>query len=224
MGVMNMKFGGKQYLSKAERPDLTKVGAKPGVEITPIFHKNPNTPGAKELMNSPVAPGEGDNRDNNPYMTVADLPDDWFNLMVNEAKIGRGPTSFMRVLGLTRAGLETILATSPEFAEAYERCLILSSEWWEDRGRDMTVGEKGNSSVWLANMVNRWGWNSERTDNRGDPNVSIKVSTGQRELTDAELDAELEKRGLSMNLIQPPAGVENGLLDGQTEDLDNPDE
>lgn len=206
------QFGGKAYLRPDQRPrasdigvhDLSRTGA-PG----PVFHRHPNTPSAAQLMNTPIDKGEGNNRMNNPYLTVEDLPRNWAELMADEARKGRGLTSFMRALGLTRAGFETILATCPEFQECYERCLILSAEWWEDRGRDMACGEKGSAPVWIANMVNRWGWNSTRSEQLGQANsmsVDVKVDSSKRELTEEELNAELEKRGISLDLTQPPAG------------------
>lgn len=200
---INLAYGGKKYLSPAKRPKLEDVGARPTGTPKPIFHRNPNIPTAEQLMNPPVDEGDGTERDHTAYLTAEDLPDDWLALMLAEAKKGRGPTSFMKVLGLTRAGLETLLATSPEFAEAYERCLIVCSEWWEDQGRFLVTGaNKGNAQVWIANMVNRWGWNSEKRDISGDPNIKISVNNQNRDLTDAELDAELARRGINVNLFR----------------------
>lgn len=212
MKDIDLKFGGKKYLPPADRPDYTKIGARPASNPKPIFHRSPNVPTAEELMNPPVEEGEGDIRSNTAYITADDLPSNWLDLMLAEAKKGRGPTSFMKVLGITRAGLETLLATSPEFAEAYERCLLWCSEWWEDQGRYMVTGDsKGNATVWIANMVNRWGWNSERKDVSGDPNIKINVSNANRELTDEELDKELERRGLTVDFLKPPAEITDGV-------------
>lgn len=178
----------------APAPEPCQITA---ADLSPVFIARSSTPTVEQLMTPPVEAGAGTDRDTTPYLTTEDLPEDWLELMAAEAKKGRGPTSMMRALGLTRAGFETILATSPEFAEAYDRCMLLSEEWWEDRGRDMACGEKGNGSVWIANMVNRWGWNSEKRLST----VNSSVGSGKTELTEKEVESELKRRGINLNLM-----------------------
>lgn len=201
MEKLDVKRKQKTYLSPSTR---VKIGKSKSIQDNlPHFVATDSTPSAEQLMHPAVMQGEGTYKDKTHLLTTDDLPPNWLDLMMKEARIGRGATSFMRALGLTKAGFETILTTSPEFREAYERCMLYCAEWWEDRGRDMASGEKGSAAVWIANMVNRFNWNSERKESNASI-VSSNVNTNEtvaRELTQDELDKELEKRGLTLGLL-----------------------
>lgn len=196
----------KRYLPPSKRPAVETT--KKFTDFTPRVAASPNTPTADQLLNPPLPAGAGTYADSSPYLTVEDLPGDWLEVMMNEAKIGRTTVSYMRALGLTKAGLETLLATSPAFREGYERALLYAAEWWEDRGRGMTCGEKGNATVWVTNMVNKWGWNSEKRDSTATLSSSVTVS---KELSEEEALAELKRRGI-------PVRVLDGELDGGVAD------
>lgn len=189
----------KKYLPPSERPQVNSSSTRDIRNIIPQIHENVNTPTAAQLMHPEVGVGEGCIRDKVPYMTTDDLPQNWMEIMSEVAAQGKGPVSLMLALNITKAGFETLLETSPEFKQAYERCLLLSCEWWEDRGRDMSVGAKGNSTVWIANMVNRWGWNSDKTVQsatvHSTVDSTVKASV-RKALTEEEIDAEIKRRGL----------------------------
>lgn len=188
---------GKRYLKQAERPILDASIGRSLEDIIPRIHTNVNTPTAKQLMYPEVGLGEGNIRDKSQYITVDDLPDDWLEKMQAAAMQGKGPVGFMVALNLTKAGFETLRATSPEFEEAFQRCLLLSHSWWEDRGCDMATGAKGNSTVWYAFMVNYWGWNSNKSVQTIDSTVKSEVQAKvSHELDEEQLNAELKKRGL----------------------------
>lgn len=194
----------KKLLPPSERPNLSDHSLKPDQSLAPIVHIDPNVPTAEQLHNPPVAEGMGDIRMTTPYLTVNDLRDDWLECMTSAAKNGKGLTSWLRVLNITRAAFETIMATCPEFAEAVERCYILCAEWWEDRGRDLTCGElKGGSGyVWMANMVNRFGWTSSKNENNSTNLNATAIVNPKKELTEEEINAELKKRGIPLDLLK----------------------
>lgn len=201
MDKLDIKRMGKKYLPPSKRPQLPQreLGAIAFDEMMPMFHHASSTPTAQQLMEPPVEPGNGTMMDQTPYLTIKDLPDDWLQLMMAEAQRGRTTTSFMRALGLTKAGFETLLATSPAFAEAYERCLLYACEWWEDTGRGLATGDiRGNGSVWMANMSNKWGWTSKAETTQ---QVKQQVVV-QDDLSDEELEAELKRRGLPIHLLE----------------------
>lgn len=177
---------------RASIPDKTALD-----NIKPVFHTNPGTPTADELMRPPVKPGEGTIRDTTPYMTTDDLPFNWLDLIRDVAAHGGSVSEFMVALGITRAGYETLLTTSPEFAEAVDRCLLLSRVWWEKTGRGLVTGQPGNGTVYINSMVNYWGWSSQKQDNT----QTITAAVATKELTSDELDQELERRGLSIGLL-----------------------
>ena len=206
---INLKRIGKKYLEPNERVRvrLTRdfMGIYPQYEAMTAkagYHElNPTVPTAKELIEAPAKLGEGTSYDENPYLTVEDLPEDWLELMMKEARQGRGTVSYMRVLGVTKAGFETLLSTSPVFASAYEQCLMYCAEWYDNAGRELITGEiKGNGTVWLANMVNKFGWNSEKTQSK--TNVESQSTVKIAELTEEEALAELKRRGINPKLFE----------------------
>lgn len=190
----------KKYLRPSERPQVNSSSTRDIRNIIPQIHENVNTPTAAQLMHPEVGVGEGCIRDKSQCVTTDSLPENWLEIMREAASQGKSPVSFaMLALNITKAGLETLLVTSPEFKAAYDRCILLSNEWWEDRGRDMCVGAKGNSTVWLANMVNRFGWNSDKTVQsatvHSTVDSTVKASV-RKALTEEEIDAEIKRRGL----------------------------
>lgn len=190
---------GRKYLSPKDRPIVNSSNAHSLKDIVPTLYSNPNTPTAYQMMNPEVGLGEGCIRDKAPYMTVDDISPDWAEKMREAAKAGKGPTGFIVALNLTKAAFETLRQTCPEFEETYQRCLLLSCAWWEDRGRDMAMGAKGNSAVWLANMVNRWGWDSNKSVQQSTVNSTVKSTVEAKlvqQLTDEQVTEELKRRGL----------------------------
>lgn len=52
---------------------------------------------------------------------------------------------------------------SREFLEVIETGRVLSEAWWDERGRQ--IDSKGfNSSLWLMNMKNKFGWSDDKKD------------------------------------------------------------
>lgn len=176
-------------------------------------HNNVNIPTLQELMNNcNIKEGEGDLRQNTPYITADLLPVNWLETMKRIGSRGLGATSIMKELQLTKAQFETLLSTSPEFAEAYERTLILCGDTMEKIAVDMCTGDiKGNGDVLKFIMLNRFGWQTankvqEITSNNVNTNtltatVQQNTTIENKELSEKELKAELEKRGLNIDLM-----------------------
>lgn len=192
------KYNGRKLLKKDQRINYeTKINIDKNA-----FHTSPNTPTAQQLINQ-IAAGEGTIDDTTPYITLDELPHNWLDIMRDLASKGKGTVSFMNALNLTRSAFETLLSTSPIFCEAYERALNLSQEWWENAGQSLVTGDlKGNGSVYIAHMVNKYQWQSSNSQVKTSATSDLNVKIDNKELSEEELQAELEKRGLPINLLK----------------------
>lgn len=184
----------KKYLSPDERPSMDDVSS-----YLPAMHKNAATPSAKELMDPPVKIGEGSISDNTSLLTIADLPNDWLSTIAEVAKKGGGMAAIINSLNLTKAGFLTLMKTSAAFAEAVDRALLYSEEWWDNAARSLVTGEiKGSSAVYIAYMANKHGWNTTKQESTQQVNTKI-VANINTELSTEELETELNKRGLDIS-------------------------
>ena len=78
-----------------------------------------------------------------------------------------------------------MLEDSEDFRETVKEAKALCEHWWEERGREMAMGLDGNSTVWIFNMKNRFGWKdkTELTGEGGGPMVIEVVKFGQGQTT-----------------------------------------
>lgn len=139
-----------------------------------------------------------------PRTTMADLPDNWQQIMRDEAQVGHGVTAFMVKLGVTRRAFATLLEDHEEFRDTYEICLLLSQYWWETTGKELSDGSRryGNAQAWTFNMKNRFDWKDRNEILGNHPGAGpIEQRDNNRVLSREELKHELEARGLPATLL-----------------------
>lgn len=124
-------------------------------------------------------------------VTVADLPKNWREIMMECALQGKGATSFIVFLGICHTGLNNLLRDSDEFARHYEACLRVQRAWFDDKGLEMMVTGRGNPTIWNLMMANQFGWRSSRAEISGDCEKPLQVKVDYSKMTDAEIDAAL---------------------------------
>lgn len=78
-----------------------------------------------------------------------------------------------------------------EFRQAKELGEALSFEWWENLGRDNMTEKFFNTSVYIFNLKNRFGWR-DKVELSGDQNAPIKVEAK----VDIQKATDDELRGL----------------------------
>lgn len=93
-----------------------------------------------------------------PRTTVNDLPADWMDIVRDCGQNGQSAVTIRCKLGIGISGWETLLEDSEDFRETVKEAKALCEHWWEERGREMAMGEDGNATVWIFNMKNRFGW------------------------------------------------------------------
>lgn len=98
-----------------------------------------------------------------PRTTLADLPPDWKEIMIDVSQEGGSKVEAMARLGINRGAWKTLTEDSAEFLTTVEQCDILCQNWWETQGRKMTVSGQGSAVVWKFNMQNRFNWR-EKSD------------------------------------------------------------
>jgi hypothetical protein len=131
-----------------------------------------------------------------PRKTLADLPENWKQIMLDLAQDGDGPTAWKVYLGLGYDTYNTLLTDYEEFSTAVREADALHLMYYERQGKRMINGGAGNSNVYAMVMVNKFGHRSARSDNTIVATVEAKVEQTNKALTADELKKELELRGL----------------------------
>jgi hypothetical protein len=131
-----------------------------------------------------------------PRTTLKDLPDDWKNILFRLAEKGYGPTTWCIKLGLTQQSYSTLKKHDPEFHLAIEWANCLHLCYYEDEGRRLVEGGKGNGRVYCWLMFVKFGWRTYQNKNK-----VVGEVTSKRELTDEELTKELKARGLPTRIL-----------------------
>lgn len=126
-----------------------------------------------------------------PPTSLKDIRADWAEVMENLAREGRGVTSFMVHLDVSRWALDNLLRDEPEFRRHYQKCLVIQKEYLEMAGLGMVNGKPGNAKVWSMFMVNVGDWKSEnsRQEIVGDEKSPLVV---KQSLLDAATEDELK--------------------------------
>lgn len=93
-----------------------------------------------------------------PRTTVDDLPDNWEELLRKCGQEGGSAIEARCMLGIGESAWRTLLEDSDDFRRAEKTRQALCEVWWERRGRQMAMGDQGNSAVWIFNMKNRFKW------------------------------------------------------------------
>jgi len=137
-----------------------------------------------------------------PRTTVEDLPEGWQNIMRDIAQDGGSAVECQARLGIYHSAWETLLADSEDFRETVRQCKVLCQVWWEKVGREMAAGlREGNATVWIFNMKNRFDWR-DKTEVSSDPNAPFQVETNKKDLSDEEVAAICQERGLPLLMYE----------------------
>lgn len=140
-------------------------------------------------------------------LTLDVLPENWREIFEKEGDEGASDAAIILALGLTRQKFRILLEEFPEFADKYAEFTLRTTIWWEKAGRNLTIGAytHGKSSAWAFTMTNRFGWRN-RNELSGDQNNPISVKQEIKtdaSITDEDLFAELERRGVPVDIFNP---------------------
>lgn len=122
-----------------------------------------------------------------PRTTLADLPEDWENIMLECGEVGGSEVEMRVLLSVGEAAFSTLTKDYTEFSRTRKRSKDLCNVWWEKRGREMATGEDGNPTVWIFNMKNRFGWRDKTEVDQtisGTTTVNSNVTIKGDDITD----------------------------------------
>lgn len=113
------------------------------------------------------------------------LKEGWQSQMKELARDGASDVELRVELGISENLWYRWIAEDEEFCQTVKECKQLCCVWWEKHGRKMAAGTaEGNSTVWIFNMKNRFGWKDKiETEHSG----SIALT----DMTDEELDRRI---------------------------------
>ena len=98
-----------------------------------------------------------------------------------------------RMMGISRSTFHAWIAGTDMLKKPFREIVSLGKEaseaWWVRQGRENLETRGFNANLWLLNMVNRFGWNSNRKEEKKE--VEYKGSVDVKKKVD--IDAILEK-------------------------------
>jgi len=65
-------------------------------------------------------------------------------------------------IGISKDTLYRWVKKHDEFSDAIKRGVEISRVFWEELGIEMVTAGQGNSTAWIFNMKNRFGWKDKR--------------------------------------------------------------
>ena len=93
-----------------------------------------------------------------PKITLADLPANWEELILNEMRAGASLCEIEGMLDIAPGTRKRLMREHPEFLAAIKKGIRLSKAWWLSQGRLHLNAMKFDSTLWYMNMKNRFGW------------------------------------------------------------------
>lgn len=92
-----------------------------------------------------------------PPNNVTKLPDKWDQAMALYG-VGASDAEISKALKLTLGQFRDLVKQEPAMKNFHEKGQTLSRAYWESLGRTQLFNKEFNSSLWLSNMKNRFGW------------------------------------------------------------------
>ena len=126
--------------------------------------------------------------------TLDDRSPEWRKTMLSMYDQGASDSEIMKELGLSLGSWESLYADVMEsdFKEIVDYGRLMARAWWDAQGRINLFNKQFNTSLWVINMKNRFGW-SEKTE-QSLTNIDYKSKD------DAQLMQEIKQRMRQLGL------------------------
>lgn len=103
---------------------------------------------------------------------LAQLPEDWQEILVTNYAEGASDTEIRAELKMTFNKWQQLMLDSDEFRQTVILGRQLSKAWWLKQGRTNLMTRHYNAYLWYKNMQNRFGWSEKQTNNVVDAPVA----------------------------------------------------
>jgi hypothetical protein len=91
--------------------------------------------------------------------TMADLPEDWREILKEWGEKGYSQWGLFTKLGLTKKVHDRFIMTEQEYAEWFSFALDLAKSYWIDEvGEKLVKDRQLNSAIYAIQVRNRYGW------------------------------------------------------------------
>lgn len=103
-----------------------------------------------------------------PESTLSDLPENWYNYILELYKEGAADIEVKALIYQWRGSFsndlwDRWLKDEPQFSETIKTGRLLSESWWNKEGRSSLRDKDFSYTGWYMNMRNRFGW-QDKTD------------------------------------------------------------
>lgn len=88
---------------------------------------------------------------------ITQIPSRWDRAMTLY-EVGASDAEIAKSLGLTVGKFRELIKTEEAMKNFHEKGQTVSRAYWESLGRTQLFNKEFNSSLWLSNMKNRFGW------------------------------------------------------------------
>lgn len=95
--------------------------------------------------------------------TLEDLPQNWKEVILAEAREGAVPKEWAIKIGLSSFHLRHLERKYDEFKEVLAEAVALAEAWWLEQGRkNLNKPRSFNAVLWYMNMKNLHGWKDKQ--------------------------------------------------------------
>jgi hypothetical protein len=116
-----------------------------------------------------------------PRKTLADLPPNWFQIVIDLSDQGKSREQILSQM--CRVGKsfsidlwDALKEREQEFSRALQIGRVLAQAWWENQGQDNLKNREFNTGLWYANMKNRFGWRDQQPDKVPDQLINQELT------------------------------------------------
>ena len=125
-------------------------------------------------------------------------------------------------LGISLSTFDRWIVGHPEFADAVEKALLYSQAWWERAGRLNLSNPQFNSSLFLMNMTNRFGW-TRRIDGKME-STTTEVKRLEVSITEEQRTELVQRRTKVLQILQASGALQHLLPEKAQKSPDEKDD
>jgi hypothetical protein len=120
-----------------------------------------------------------------PLKTTDDLPQNWEEDILKEAKVGASIVELAVMLDISRTTFYSLCDRDENFLDTVKKCKRLSEAWWKKQGRTQLENKDFSYTGWYMNMKNRFGW-ADKQETKQTNEGEIKIVVDEKHKKDLD--------------------------------------